>query len=49
MSGKIVTEAKFNELVDSTTRYLQDLVNRVAALEAKLAEKEKRGGKKDAE
>ena len=35
MAG-LVTEDKFNELVGSTTKYLQDLINRVATLEAEL-------------
>lgn len=35
MAG-LVTEDKFNELVNSTTHYLQDLVNRVQQLEDKI-------------
>jgi len=41
----MVTEQKFTELVESTTKYLQDLLNRVAKLEADLEaiKKEKKG------
>ena len=50
MSSSIVTEVKFNELVDSTTRYLQDALNRIAALEKEVAELKKPAkGKKDVE
>ena len=50
MSG-LVTEQKFDELVSSTTRYLQDALNRIAALEKEVeALKAKPAkGKKDAE
>ena len=47
MAG-LVTEDKFNELVNSTTSYLQDLVNRVNALEAKVEELGKKPAKKEA-
>jgi BMFP domain-containing protein YqiC len=47
MAG-LVTEDKFNELVGSTTNYLQDLINRVSALEAKVAELESKPAKKEA-
>lgn len=36
----LVTQQKFDELVKSTTHYLQDLVNRVGDLESKVAELE---------
>lgn len=45
----MVDQKKFDELVASTTHYLQDLLNRVTALEAKVAELSKPKGKKDAE
>ncbi len=48
MSG-IVTEVKFNELVESTTRYLQDALNRIAALEKEVEALKKPKGKKDVE
>ena len=49
--SSIVTEQKFNELVESTTRYLQDTLNRIAALEKDVeALKAKPAkGKKDGE
>ena len=47
MAG-LVTEKQFNELVSSTTPYLQDLVNRVQALEAKAEEKAEKPAKKEA-
>jgi outer membrane murein-binding lipoprotein Lpp len=37
----LVSTAKFDELVTNTTRYIQDLVNRVNALEKKVEELEK--------
>jgi len=37
----LVSNAKFDELVTNTTRYIQDLVNRVNALEKKVDELEK--------
>lgn len=44
----MVHKEQFDELVASTTRYLQDLMNRVIALEAKIAELEsKKGAKKN--
>lgn len=51
MSSGIVTEAKFNELVESTTRYLQDAMNRIATLEKEVAALKAKParGKKDAE
>lgn len=51
MTGGLVSESKFNELVASTTSYLQNLLDRVIALEAKLAEAEKEpaGSENDAE
>lgn len=43
-----VTQDKFDELVTSTTKYLQDLLNRVNALESQVAALEaKKGAKKD--
>ena len=36
MSGGLITQQQFDELVSSTTRYLQDLVNRVGELEKKV-------------
>lgn len=49
MSSSIVTEVKFNELVHSTTTYLQDLLNRVTKLEAELAALKSKKSKKDGE
>ena len=50
MSSSIVTEVKFNELVSSTTKYLQDLLDRVTKLEAEVASLSKaKKGKKDGE
>lgn len=44
----MVDQKKFDELVASTTRYLQDLLDRVGKLEAEVAElKAKKGAKKD--
>ena len=49
MAG-LVTEDKFNELVNSTTHYLQDLVNRVTALEAEVETlKAKKPAKKESD
>ena len=40
----MVTEQKFKELVESTTKYLQDLLDRVSKLEAEVtALKAKKG------
>ena len=49
--SSIVTEQKFNELVESTTRYLQSAMDRIAVLEKEVeALKAKPAkGKKDAE
>lgn len=47
MAG-LVSEDKFNELVSSTTSYLQNLMDRVNALEAKVAELESKPAKKEA-
>lgn len=47
MAG-LVTEDKFNELVNSTTHYLQDLVNRVTALEAEVEALKSKPAKKEA-
>ena len=44
----LVSEDKFNELVSSTTSYLQNLMDRVNALEAKVAELESKPAKKEA-
>jgi len=50
MSSSIVTEKKFNELVSTTTAYLQDLLDRVTKLEAEVAAvKAKKGKAKDGE
>lgn len=43
----MVSDQKFDELVNSTTKYLQDLMNRVAALEADLAKSKKGKTKND--
>ena len=47
----MVDQKKFDELVASTTHYLQDLLNRVNTLEAEVAELKKKPvrGKKDGE
>lgn len=46
----MVDQKKFDELVGSTTKYLQDLLDRVAKLEAQVAELKKPArGKKDGE
>lgn len=48
----MIDQRKFDELVDNTTKYLQDLITRVSKLEAKVAELEnpptetKKGGAK---
>lgn len=49
MSNSIVTETKFNELVNSTTQYLQDLLDRVQKLEAQVAALKSKKGKADGE
>ncbi len=51
MSQSIVTEVKFNELVESTTRYLQGALDRIAALEKEVAALKAKParGKKDGE
>ena len=41
MAG-LVTEEKFNELVGSTTSYLQNLMDRVAVLEKQVEELSKK-------
>ena len=44
----MVDQKMFDELVASTTRYLQDLLDRVTKLEARVKELEsKKGVKKD--
>ena len=43
----MVDQKKFDELVISTTKYLQDLHNRVNKLENQLAEMKVKKGKKD--
>ena len=43
----MVDQKKFDELVASTTRYLQDLLDRVSKLEADVAALSKKGAKKD--
>lgn len=40
----MVSEQKFNELVESTTKYLQDLLNRVNKLEKELADTKAKKG-----
>lgn len=40
----MVSEQKFNELVESTTKYLQDLLNRVNKLEKELADAKAKKG-----
>lgn len=46
----MVSQEKFDELVASTTKYLQDLLDRVNKLEAQVAELKKPArGKKDGE
>ena len=46
----MVSQEKFDELVASTTQYLQDLLDRVNKLEAQVAELKKPArGKKDGE
>lgn len=47
MAG-LVTEDKFNELVSSTTSYLQNLLNRVTELEKQVEELSKKPAKKEA-
>lgn len=48
----MIDQRKFDELVDNTTKYLQDLITRVNKLEAKVKELEstpaetKKGGAK---
>lgn len=37
----MIDQRKFDELVDNTTKYLQDLMTRVNKLEAKVKELEK--------
>lgn len=37
----MVDQRKFDELVENTTRYLTDILKRLAEVEAKLAELEK--------
>jgi hypothetical protein len=36
--ASLVDEKKFNELVESTTHYLQSILNRVTTLEKEVAE-----------
>ena len=43
----MVDQQKFDELVASTTRYLQDLINRVTALEAEVVALKAKKVKKD--
>lgn len=37
----LVSQQKFDELVENTTRYLTDILKRLAEVEAKVAELEK--------
>ncbi len=46
MAG-LVTEDKFNELVGSTTSYLQQLMDRMAEAEKRLEALEKKPAKKE--
>jgi hypothetical protein len=43
----MVDQKKFDELVQSTTKYLQDLLDRVNKLENQLAELKVKKAKKD--
>jgi tRNA(Phe) wybutosine-synthesizing methylase Tyw3 len=43
----MVDQKKFDELVESTTKYLQDLLDRVNKLENQLAELKVKKAKKD--
>ena len=43
----MVDQKKFDELVQSTTKYLQDLLDRVNKLENQLAELKVKRAKKD--
>ena len=43
----MVDQKKFDELVESTTKYLQDLLDRVTKLENQIAEMKVKKGKKD--
>ena len=43
----MVDQKKFDELVESTTKYLQDLLNRVNKLENQIAEMKVKKVKKD--
>ncbi len=43
----MVDQKKFDELVESTTKYLQDLLNRVNKLENQIAELKVKKVKKD--
>ena len=43
----MVDQKKFDQLVESTTKYLQDLLDRVNKLENQLAELKAKKAKKD--